>query len=322
MKKILVLTPDGVGSTFLQRSLCIFGNLSGEKWFNVHEITNGITHKNNHLIKDWNLRYSQDLSEIQAILETNHDNLIGRLAHYHIILRKDNIEKLKNFYSFLNSEFEIISCARSNIFEYAHSWAIREYKKTLNVYNFAEKNKIHPENDSFILDSDFFANKINDYFNYMYWVNDNFQTSCEFDYDNLKDIDKFICDILNLQNNPFEKRFGITLYEYCHLSNMNSIMHLPKKICKTFFKIRLYAYNLVNDDMMPNSLPLKMNSFEKKIKKTSNFEELTKVYNNQTKKYNRLQYYDIDELKQIAVNEQFSTCNQNIMIQSLINKLS
>lgn len=322
MKQLLVLTPDGVGSTFLQRSLCIFGNLSGQQYYNIHEITNGIGYDNNLLTKDWSLKYSQDLDQIQGILEKNNQNLICRLAHYHIINRNDSPERLENFYNFLNNNYDIIYCVRKNIFEYAHSWTIRHYKNILNVYTFAEKNAVHPVTDSFTLNKDFFANKINDYFDYLYWVNDNFNTAYEFDYDNLEDVDSFICKVLNLESNPFYENFGISLYEYCHLSNMDDIKHLPKKICKAFFEIRKYSAALVYKKIMPNSLPLKMNSMEKKIKKTVNFNELVSIYNIQTKKYNRLPPLTASELEKISVTEQFGRANQNIIIENLISRLS
>ena len=38
----LILTPDGVGSTYLQRALTIYLNTSGHEYFNTHELLNGV----------------------------------------------------------------------------------------------------------------------------------------------------------------------------------------------------------------------------------------------------------------------------------------
>ena len=39
----LILTPDGVGSTYLQRALTVYLNASGEEYFNTHELLNGLS---------------------------------------------------------------------------------------------------------------------------------------------------------------------------------------------------------------------------------------------------------------------------------------
>ena len=58
----LVLTPDGVGSTYLQRALTVYLNASGKEYYNSHELLNGLeldnnknkenVHKNNNRTRD------------------------------------------------------------------------------------------------------------------------------------------------------------------------------------------------------------------------------------------------------------------------------
>ena len=90
-KKLLILTPDGVGSTLLQRAICVFGNIE-DKWINTHELTNGLSYSiDGILYKDNSHGYSQSLSDIILLLEKNNNNIIVRLAHYHLIARKDKV---------------------------------------------------------------------------------------------------------------------------------------------------------------------------------------------------------------------------------------
>jgi hypothetical protein len=320
MKQLLILTPDGVGSTFLQRAICIFGNLSNTEWINTHEMTNGTSWDGIRLRKNWSLGYSQSLAEIESLFSKNNHNIIARLASYHFYNRNDPIEEQKKFFDYLNKNFTIVACYRSNIFEYAHSWTIREYKKVLNVYSFAEKKSVHPVDDQFNLDSNYFSRKLTDYNNYVYWVNDNFKVSYEFNYDHLSTVDNFIASLIDVDNNIFINNFGISLYEYCHLSNMSDITKLPAGVCKAFAEVRKYAYTLINAGMMPNSLPLKMNSFENKIKKTSNFDQLVSVYNDQAKKHNHLQPLSFQEIKEIAESEQFGCATQTKIINNILNR--
>ena len=202
MKRILILTPDGVGSTLLQRSMCIFGNIHNF-YINPHELTNGITFDGDLLVKKYSLNYSQSLTDIINLLEQNKNNIIVRLAHYHLLRRNDSLQELNNFYNYLNNNFIIVSCHRKNILEYAMSWAIRNIKNTKNVYSFKEKYMIHPTNDKFELDCNFIVDKCNQYQNYIYWVNDNFKTHSKFYYEDIEHIDAFISDILECEQELF-----------------------------------------------------------------------------------------------------------------------
>lgn len=299
-KKILILTPDGVGSTLLQRAACAYGNLK-EIWINPHELTNGLTNKNGWLQKDWSLSYTQSLNEISNLILHEKNNMIVRLAHYHILKRKDSPIEAHNFYAALNENFEIISCHRRNIIEYAMSWAIRDLKNTLNVYSYDEKKKVHPANDSFELNEKFIIKKLNDYLNYERWLFDNFNIKHKFYYENILSIDEFFASNLFNQGERFENQFGISLKDYCLLSNKHKdqLNTINKQELKSLIKLKIYFDKLVHLGYMPNTLPLKMNSFSTKIRKTKNFNSVLQTYNQWTKTTNEhkeLTQEDIDNL--------------------------
>ena len=298
MKKILILTPDGVGSTLLQRSMCAWGNLY-DTFVNPHELTNGLKFKDGLILKDWSLGYSQSLSEIIEVLNQNQTNLIVRLAHYHIIARNDPIEEQIKFYQYLNNNFQIISCHRRNILEYAMSWAIRDLKKTLNVYSFTEKFLIHPSTDRFLLDTTYINSKLTDYTNYEFWLHDNFQTASKFYYEDIAHLDKFISDILERPLDEMLDHFGISMAQYCLLTNSTNFNEIDAKHGLQLVKLISYLQQLTKKELMPNGMPLKMNSFNSKVKKTDNFRDVLKTYNLwaiTNNQYQKLSMLDVEEL--------------------------
>ena len=100
----LVLTPDGVGSTYLQRALTVYLNSSGMEYYNTHELLNGLAlDSNNNLHKSimkfgrYSERvklgieenkvlvgYSQSTEEIVKLIEKNEGNIVSRIAQYHV----------------------------------------------------------------------------------------------------------------------------------------------------------------------------------------------------------------------------------------------
>lgn len=306
MRKILILTPDGVGSTLLQRAACAWGNLS-DTWINPHELTNGLVIKDGFLQKDWSIGYSQDLNTIIELLSSEKTNIISRLARYHIINRKDSEPEVNAFYRFLNSNFEIISCHRKNILEYSMSWAIRDIKKTLNVYSYKQKEKIHPAEDSFELDTQFIVKKLNDYVDYETWVSDNFPGSKQYFYEDTLFIDSFLLENVGGVEKDFKDRFGLSLGEFCLISNLSiaQLRELDDSMIRSVVSMRKYFHDLVLQGRMPNSVPLKMNSFSSKIRKTRNFDQVLVAYNQWTTTRNSYQKISEDQLKELINQDPF-----------------
>ena len=55
----LVLTPDGVGSTYLQRALTVYLQCANLDYWNTHELLNGLEIKDGNLYKNWAGKYNQ-----------------------------------------------------------------------------------------------------------------------------------------------------------------------------------------------------------------------------------------------------------------------
>lgn len=205
---VLILTPDAVGSTLLQRMLTIYMQFHefDRPVINLHELTNGLCKYyspefNRELVskkqlKNWG--YHQSLEEIVELLSSVDHYKTSRVAHYHLIRRADTIQQQIPFYDYLNDNFYIIACRRSNVFEHALSMTLSTVTKKLNVYDAYEKLDTFYDlyRSGIELDPTVFVNKLEAYKSYIAWSQQYFDISSYFNYE--KDIPRLEQYILNL----------------------------------------------------------------------------------------------------------------------------
>ena len=149
---VLILTPDRVGSTLLQRLLTVYANINENHnplTINLHELTNGLVSYHNERFNrtllgksETGWGYHQSLETIVNLLKNCNHDVTSRLAHYHIKNRNDSISDQLSFYEYLNKNFHIIATRRKNLFEHAMSWAIVGETKNLNVFSFEQKHQV------------------------------------------------------------------------------------------------------------------------------------------------------------------------------------
>jgi hypothetical protein len=228
---VLILTPDAVGSTLLQRMLTIYMQFHtfNRPVINLHELTNGLAKYyspefNQELIgkktlKEWG--YYQSLGEITDLLSSVDHYKTSRLAHYHIIRRGDSVADQIPFYNYINENFYIIACRRANIFEHALSMTLNGITKKLNVYTAYEKIDAFYEiyQSGIALDSSVFVNQLNAYRNYMSWSDQHFNISSYFNYEqDIPRIEEFLLDLPVFGNQSerisWTKNFGISFNDW------------------------------------------------------------------------------------------------------------
>lgn len=149
---VIILTPDRVGSTLLQRLITVYANINespGNLTINLHELTNGITSYHNESFncavlgkKQGHWGYHQNLQTVTELLKNSNHGIVARLAHYHIKNRQDPLPDQLEFYRYLNENFYIVAARRKNLFEHAMSWCIFTEAKKLNVYSHDEKFQV------------------------------------------------------------------------------------------------------------------------------------------------------------------------------------
>jgi len=205
---VLILTPDSVGSTLLQRLLTIYMQFHAfdRPVINLHELTNGLRRYyspefNREMVGKFqspDQQTYQTLGEIVSMLDSVDHYKTSRLAQYHIRRRGDAMSEQAPFYQYLNDNFFVISCRRDNLFEHALGWAINGVTKKLNVYT--HQDKIQSFFDLYrnpvTVDADGLRTQLNKYRMYTDWCSEHFVVNSYFHYDrDLQRIEDYILDL-------------------------------------------------------------------------------------------------------------------------------
>lgn len=307
---VLILTPDAVGSTLLQRTLTVYMQFYefDRPVINLHELSNGISKYyspefNQELLgkKEATYGYYQTLTQVTELLESVDHYKTSRLAHYHIRRRQDPFAEQIPFYNYLNENFYIISCRRKNVFEHALSWAINKVTKKLNVYSPVEKVEAFVDlyKNKIVIDQENLTKSLNDYKDYIAWC-EHFEIASYFEYEkDVPNIERFILDLPFFTDKQKSKTwkdvYGITFEDWnkCHfytgdigsiaLDKSKDYSNFVNQIQSvnpddSFFRWEsdlLEKYYTVADDSWPRlDNPLQLNNLDDKIKK-----EISNVHN-------------------------------------------
>lgn len=233
---VLILTPDAVGSTLLQRLITIYMQFHqyNKPVINLHELTNGLKkYYNTSLNQDvlgkpdndnqWG--YYQSLKEIVELLDSADHYKTSRLAQYHIKNRQDPISDQVPFYQYLNDNFYIISCRRHNVFEHALSWALNKVTKKLNVYSTDEKIEHFFDlyKNGIVIDPASLIQTLETYKSYLEWCDNHFNIASYFYYDqHLQNIESYILNLPMFAGQPqlitWRQQYGIEFNDWnrCH----------------------------------------------------------------------------------------------------------
>jgi hypothetical protein len=286
---VLILTPDGVGSTILQRITTLALYLNREDVVNCHELTNGLTVKHQKIYKDFNLGYSQTLEDISDLLIQSTCSLVSRLAKYHLDNRQDNTNSQKKFYNFLKQfNDKILVCRRKNIFEYAMSWSIREKSKVLNVYQKKDRLAVRDINS---VDTSFFLKKCQEYAKYVAWIEENFADHDVVYYENFAtDPDKEIQRIFNIDNifkNTFAEKLGEIFQKEYLISNRRISLENQSDFMP-LLRYKQTMMKLEREAVLPLGIaaPIKNTSLEDKKTMITNFDQCQDIFYNFARQHN------------------------------------
>lgn len=264
---IIVLTPDRVGSTLLQKFLTItMQNYDYDKpVINLHEITNGLISYYSNTFNQQVLGkpnkemwgYHQTLEEIVKLLSEADHYKISRLAQYHILNRKDKLEDQLSLYNYINENFYIISARRENLFEHALSWCIVAFTKHLNIYTHEDKVDVFKKlyKKQITIDQEIFKTYLDKYLIYLTWVNDHFRVNSVFNYDtHTKDLENYVngLDIFPAGQNikTWQEIYGISwnTWNKCHyvISDMSGISGIEYQQSQKLLSMPLTTDALTN----------------------------------------------------------------------------
>lgn len=281
----LILTPDGVGSTILQRLITIHLHMNNKKVSNTHELTNGIKIDGNVAVKDFSIQYNQRLEDVASVLDQSDKDirLVSRLAKYHIDNRTDTEESQQQFFNFVKLFFENkIMCLRRNIFEYALSWSIRKESGVLNIDSPKDRAKVLEVDN---VDEDYFIEKCHDYVNYLDWIQYNFPDVQKIYYEDVvTKTDEILESITEVPSN-FIKKFGVPAsvllkkeYEAFNSLTCGWTMNLSSKEKKAIINYKMMTNKMTTDGMILNA-PVKNTTLTDKKNQIKNFNNcLEKFY--------------------------------------------
>ena len=231
---VLVLTPDRVGSTLLQR--CITVRMAARDWgrpvINLHELSNGLVWRWNEESQrrilgkpqgDAPWGYHQTLPQVVDMLHSADHWKTSRLAHYHLVRRRDPAADQEAFYAYLRENFYIIRASRANLLEHGLSWMIYQHTQRLNVYSHAEKLETFAQlyETGLEVDTDRFVEYLDAYQRYWAWTEQNFRIDSEFVYErDMPGMEQYITGlgIWPTAAPTWLSQWGITWQDYnrCH----------------------------------------------------------------------------------------------------------
>jgi hypothetical protein len=305
---VLILTPDRVGSTLLQRLFTVYANLN-ENYIpvtvNLHELTNGLAKYHNEKFgiemlgkKEGSWGYHQNLGTIVDLLKSCNHDVVSRLAYYHLKNRKDSINDQLDFYKFLNENFYIVAARRKNLFEHALSWAISVESKKLNVYSHQEKYEVfkNMQQHGVTLQQDVLEKYLNQYLEYIDWVDRHFSVNKYFEYErDLNNIEEFIlgCSPFKNNNRPlnWSDRFNISWTDWNRMHYLLSLVPFDtqfsqedsefiEKNLDEYTRCRVFLQDLQDDGILVSGIPIKLHTLHEKSKLITNTPQCLEFYNN------------------------------------------
>lgn len=303
---VIILTPDRVGSTLLQRLITVYAHVNYNEplTINLHELTNGLVSYDNEFLgkrvlgkKSGGWGYHQSLSEIVSLIDNCGHDVVSRLAHYHIKNRKDSQRDQLSFYQWINENFFIIAARRRNLLEHAMSWAIAVESKKLNVYSSREKFEVFQKitSNGIVVQSDVLEKYLNQYEQYWNWVDDHFQVNAYFEYErDLPQIEDFILQLSVFGGGKdlikWKDRFEMSWNDWNNMHYLLSLVPFDHHFSReekqfmqqwidTYTICRVYLQDLQDQGILVSGIPIKLHTLQDKTKIITNASQCLLEYN-------------------------------------------
>lgn len=240
---VLVLTPDRVGSSFLQRMITVYmtAHQYDRPVINIHELTDPMFFTyhspvfNQEVIGcSFELGKYRTLPEMVELLKSTDHYKVCRLTQFYLKQRQDSIADQVALYHYLNDNYFIISARRDNMFEYGLSWCIAKESHLMNAASHEEKYNYFKTlyRNKITVDPQMLLHHIYQYQDYIKWVDESFKVNSYFHYD--RDMTRIEDYVLNLnifkdqeKKKSWQDIFGIDFSEWnkCHylISDMSGL---------------------------------------------------------------------------------------------------
>jgi hypothetical protein len=226
---VLLLTPDGVGGTLLERTLTVYMTLQnlGKPVINIPHPEGGIEavyspEFNQVVLTKKNVKFDfyQSLEDIVGLYQSVDHFTVSKLTHYTMLRRQDPVNQTVPFYKHFDDTCFVIACRRDNLFEHALSWGISKISKAKNVYDHQTKVNtfIDLYSNGIVLDQTSIVQTLENYKDYLTWADEHFSVASYYYYErHMPNIEEYVhsLPIFNNQAPPsFKDIFGISFSDW------------------------------------------------------------------------------------------------------------
>lgn len=316
MENYLVLTVNGVGSTYLQRALTIFLNSAGYPYYNTHDLLSNIGFHNGNMIGVYpprEKRYDMPVREIVAQINRSKNLLVSRIAKWNADQRGDDCTEV---YKAASKKFSRVILCQRNPYEFALSHIIRrqtpEYNNGGNrgQYTLADRIKHFSGDRTWQFDREHFISKLDEYNSGDYWASDNFEVTDIMDYDDFyEDPDGYLQKLTGIDYS-IKDRFGIGFFEYSKLIYQLSIIKekqldypIDKDIAQAAAHFTEYQIDLHENHILPSRMPMKRTILKHKQERMVDFKQSLDVYNEWASNKNNYLHITEDMLQSMISRE-------------------
>ena len=262
LKRVLVLTPDSIGSTFFQRSLTLFLNMNGIPTKNYHDLA----------------VFAPDLNSLVANLTTSTNSTIARVSPY----RSEEFGERKDLYlKFCNIFFTEVYTIDRCSFESAISYCNRRLTDSrLNVYSKKEylDNEVTTPYGIPIRD---FISSLKYFEDFYVWVDKYFPNHKKINHDDIiRNTDTMYRDMFSVYNNLDYSIVDYNKFNFLRVRSQDSDSYSKEKVFN-YINVNEQIQELVNNNLLPpmGPFPIKKITLEEKTNKIVNFKELLDIYN-------------------------------------------
>lgn len=267
LKKVLVLTPDGIGSTFFQRSLTLFLNFHGIPTKDYHDLATGPS--------------TSIFNNLVGTLTTATTSTVARASPYR---SEKFVENKDNYLKFCSMFFTDIFVVDRCSFESALSYCNTNINDgDLNVYD-KESYIDNTVNNPYDIPHDYFIKSLKYFEDFYMWVDTYFPNHKKINYTDLVyNTDETYKNLFNVTSDNKLSLVEYNKFNFLRIRDAD-ISSYSKENLINFITINDYIHYLVINNHFPGtgqlSFPFKKITLKEKTKNIKNFEYLLSVYNN------------------------------------------
>ena len=263
LKRILVITPDAIGSTYFQRSLTMYLNYHGHPTKNYHDLCN----------------FTLNLPFLIKTLSTDTTNIVARCSPYRSLEFGKDTENYLKFCSYFFTDIFVVSrCSFESVLSYCNT---HSGTGVLNVYS-KEQYTQNKNKKPYSIEKNLFIESLKYFEDFYVWVNKYFSNHKVISYtDLINDPDTLFKNEFSISSDKNLSLLAYNEFNTKRVRNKDLTKYSSEQLLK-FIEITDYIQYLSKKSFLisDNPFPIKKITLREKLNEISNFKELLDVYNN------------------------------------------